>query len=141
MLGDLVSIGTLLAFLLVCAGVLVLRGTHPEAERPVRVPCVRIVATVGFLGSLALMTTLPGATWLRLVVWLAIGLVIFFGYARHHAVTAAPIATDSGCSNPSQPNESGSSASAPSHPTVVATRSRRTVSSAPKLAPSTHETP
>ena len=85
-LGDLVSIGTLLAFLLVCAGVLVLRRTSPEAERPVRVPFVRIVATVGFLGSLGLMTTLPAATWLRLVIWLAIGLVIFFGYARHHAV-------------------------------------------------------
>ena len=51
-LGDLVSISTLLAFLLVCAGVLVLRRTYPEAERPVRVPCVRIVATLGFLGSL-----------------------------------------------------------------------------------------
>ena len=101
-LGDLVSIGTLLAFLLVCAGVVLLRRTHPEAERPVRVRWIGLVAGVGFVGSLALMTTLPAATWLRLVVWLAIGLVIFFGYARRHAVTAAPSATESGCSSPIQ---------------------------------------
>ena len=140
-LGDLVSIGTLLAFLLVCGGVMLLRRTHPEAERPVRVRGLGLVATVGFVGSLALMTTLPAATWLRLVVWLAIGLVIFFGYARRHAVTAAPIATDSGCSSPIQPDESASSASVPTTPTVRATRSPRTVNSAPRLAPSTHETP
>jgi len=138
-LGDLVSIGTLLAFLLVCGGVVLLRRTHPEAERPVRVRALRLVAGVGFVGSLALMTTLPAATWLRLVVWLAIGLVIFFGYARRHAVTAAPIATESGCSSPIQVSESGSSASVPTTPITLG--APLTVSSAPKLAPSTHDTP
>ena len=138
-LGDLVSIGTLLAFLLVCGGVVLLRRTHPETERPVRVRALRLVAGVGFVGSLALMTTLPAATWLRLVVWLAIGLVIFFGYARRHAVTAAPIATDSGCSSPIRVSDSGSSASVPTTPITLG--APLTVSSAPKLAPSTHDTP
>ena len=84
-LGQLVSIGTLLAFLIVCTGVLVLRSTQPDVERPVRIPHVRIVAGVGLLGSLALMATLPLTTWIRLVVWLAIGLTIFATYSRRHA--------------------------------------------------------
>lgn len=81
-LSDLVSIGTLLAFLIVCSGVLVLRRTHPDVARPFRVPHVRIVAPLGILSALSLMLMLPPETWLRLVVWLAIGLVIFFGYSR-----------------------------------------------------------
>lgn len=84
-LAELVSIGTLLAFLLVCAGVLVLRRTHPELERPFRVPYVRLVAGLGIAASLALMLTLEPDTWIRLVVWLAIGLVIFLLYARGHS--------------------------------------------------------
>jgi APA family basic amino acid/polyamine antiporter len=84
-LGDLVSIGTLLAFLIVCSGVLILRRTHPDVERPFRVPAVKVVATFGILSSLALMATLQITTWIRLVVWLVIGLTIFFTYARHHA--------------------------------------------------------
>jgi APA family basic amino acid/polyamine antiporter len=83
-LGDLVSIGTLFAFLIVCTGVLVLRRTHPHIERPFRVPHVKIVAPLGILSALALMVTLPVSTWIRLVVWLLIGLVIFFLYARRH---------------------------------------------------------
>ncbi len=83
-LGQLVSIGTLLAFLLVCAGVMVLRRTHPDVERPFRVPHVWIVAPLGILSALALMAMLPLNTWIRLVVWLLIGLTIFFTYARAH---------------------------------------------------------
>jgi APA family basic amino acid/polyamine antiporter len=83
-LGELVSIGTLLAFLLVCSGVLVLRRTHPDVERPFRVPRVEIVAGLAIAGALALMAMLPLSTWIRLVVWLAIGLTIFFSYARRH---------------------------------------------------------
>ena len=83
-LGQLVSIGTLLAFLLVCAGVLVLRRTHPDVERPFRVPHVWIIAPLGILSALALMAMLPLNTWIRLVVWLLIGLTIFFTYARKH---------------------------------------------------------
>jgi basic amino acid/polyamine antiporter, APA family len=84
-LGELVSIGTLLAFLIVCAGVVVLRRTHPDVERPFRVPRVRLVAGVGIVSALALMATLPISTWIRLVVWLLVGLTIFFGYARRHS--------------------------------------------------------
>jgi basic amino acid/polyamine antiporter, APA family len=83
-LGELVSIGTLLAFLLVCSGVLVLRRTHPDVERPFRVPRVEIVAGLAILGALALMAMLPVSTWIRLVVWLVIGLTIFFTYARRN---------------------------------------------------------
>ena len=82
-LGQLVSIGTLMAFLIVCAGVLVLRRTNPELERPFRVKRVEIVAPLGILSALALMITLPSDTWIRLAVWLALGLTIFFLYARH----------------------------------------------------------
>jgi basic amino acid/polyamine antiporter, APA family len=83
-LGDLVSIGTLLAFVLVCAGVMVLRRTHPDVERPFRVPYVHVVACLGLLSALGLMAMLPIDTWIRLVIWLVIGLTIFFTYARTH---------------------------------------------------------
>ena len=83
-LGQLVSIGTLMAFLIVCSGVLVLRRTHPDLERPFRVRRIGLVAPLGILSALALMATLPVDTWIRLVVWLAIGLTIFFLYARRH---------------------------------------------------------
>jgi basic amino acid/polyamine antiporter, APA family len=83
-LGDLVSIGTLLAFIVVCTGILVLRRTHPQVERPFRVPHVEIIAGLGLLSTFALMATLPIDTWIRLAVWLLIGLTIFFSYARAH---------------------------------------------------------
>ncbi len=81
-LGDLVSIGTLLSFTIVCAGVLVLRSKRPDLERPFRVPAVKFTAGFGIVAAVALMATLPITTWIRLVVWLAIGLVIYFTYAR-----------------------------------------------------------
>jgi basic amino acid/polyamine antiporter, APA family len=83
-LGELVSIGTLLAFVIVCAGVLVLRRTHPDVERPFRVPRVELVAGLGILSAMGLMVTLPIDTWIRLAIWLVIGLTIFFSYARSH---------------------------------------------------------
>jgi basic amino acid/polyamine antiporter, APA family len=83
-LGELVSIGTLLAFTIVCAGVLVLRRTHPQIERPFRVPHVNVVAGLGLVSAIGLMATLPLDTWLRLAIWLVIGLTIFFSYARSH---------------------------------------------------------
>jgi len=85
-LGQLISIGTLLAFLIVCAGVLVLRRSRPDLERPFRVPGVWLVAPLGIVYSIALMATLPVDTWLRLLVWLVIGLVIFFTYSRTRAI-------------------------------------------------------
>jgi len=89
-LAELVSIGTLLAFVIVCTGVLYLRRTHPDAERPFKVPHVNFVAGFGIAAALGLMASLPNDTWFRLAAWLVIGLVIFFAYARPH--TRAKIA-------------------------------------------------
>lgn len=82
LLGELVSIGTLLAFFLVCVGVLILRKTEPNLNRPFKVPAVWIIATLGAVGNLGQMLALPLDTWIRLAVWLGIGLVIFFAYAN-----------------------------------------------------------
>jgi APA family basic amino acid/polyamine antiporter len=84
----LTNIGTLLAFVIVCAAVLIMRNKHPEAERPFRCPMVPIVPVLGILCCLLLMFSLPAANWWRLGVWLAIGFVIYFGYGRHHSVLA-----------------------------------------------------
>ncbi len=83
--GELVSIGTLFAFAIVCAGVLALRIMQPEIERPFKTPAVKIVAPLGVLSALALMSFLPGDTWLRLIVWMAAGLVIYFVYGMRHS--------------------------------------------------------
>ena len=83
--GELVSIGTLFAFAIVCAGVLVLRITQPEVERPFKTQRVWVTAPLGVLFSALLMASLPGDTWIRLVVWMAIGLVIYFAYGMHHS--------------------------------------------------------
>lgn len=84
-LGELVSIGALLAFAMVCAGVLVLRYTRPEYPRPFRTPWVPLVPVLGVLLSFGQMLALPRNTWLRLVVWMALGLVIYALYGRHHS--------------------------------------------------------
>jgi APA family basic amino acid/polyamine antiporter len=85
LLGELVSIGTLLAFAIVCAGVLVLRFTDPQIPRPFRTPMVNLVAPLGVLFCGYLMYGLPPDTWARLIVWMLIGLVIYFGYSRRHS--------------------------------------------------------
>ncbi len=84
-LGEMTSIGTLLAFIIVCAGVLVLRSRRPDLARPFRAPFMPLTPILGILISLAMMIGLPGATWLRLVIWLAVGLVIYFGYGQSHS--------------------------------------------------------
>jgi len=84
-LGQLVSMGTLLAFVLVCIGILILRRTSPEIPRPFRTPGLPWVPIAGALICLVQMFSLPVTTWERLVVWLAIGLVIYFSYSRHGA--------------------------------------------------------
>ena len=81
----LVNMGTLLAFVIVCAAVLIMRRTHPEAERPFRVRFVPFVPVLGILSCLLLMFSLPSENWLRLFVWLGIGLVIYFTYGRRHS--------------------------------------------------------
>ena len=88
-LAELVNIGTLLAFVIVCAAVLVLRKTHPEMHRPFRCPWVPFVPVMGILLCLMLMCSLPGENWLRLIIWLAIGLVVYFTYGRHHSALRA----------------------------------------------------
>ena len=85
LLGEMVSIGTLLAFALVCGAVIRLRATDPDRPRPFRCPAVPLLPGLGILSCLVLMAGLPALTWLRLVVWLAIGLVVYATYGRHHA--------------------------------------------------------
>ena len=86
LLGQLVNIGTLLAFILVCAGVWILRRKRPDLERPFRTPWVPFVPIMGILCCFGLMLTLPEDTWIRLIVWLLIGFAIYFGYGRKHSV-------------------------------------------------------
>lgn len=95
LLGELISIGTLLAFAIVCLGVIVLRRRRPELHRPFRVPAYPWIPLAGILVCAALMAALPRGTWIRLVVWLLIGLVTYFGYgARHSALRRAPGPTE-----------------------------------------------
>jgi APA family basic amino acid/polyamine antiporter len=84
-LQSLVNIGTLMAFILVCAAVLVLRVRQPDAVRPFRCPVVSVLAPLGILVNLLMMLFLPWETWLRLGAWLAVGLVIYFVYGRRHS--------------------------------------------------------
>jgi len=83
--GEMTSIGTLLAFLMVCVGILILRKTNPEAKRPFRVPFVPLIPILGILTCIAMMVFLPWETWLRLAVWLVIGLAIYFWYGKKHS--------------------------------------------------------
>ncbi len=85
---SLVSIGTLLAFVIVCAAVLLLRKREPTLHRPFKTPLVWFTAPAGILFCLYLMYFLPLRTWIRLIVWLAIGLVIYFGYGKSHSKLA-----------------------------------------------------
>jgi APA family basic amino acid/polyamine antiporter len=91
-LNQMTSVGTLLAFVLVSAGVWVMRRTHPELNRPFRTPLVPLVPILAILFSGALIVTLPLATQLRLVVWLLIGFVIYFSYGRKHSKVQISIA-------------------------------------------------
>jgi len=84
-LGELVSMGTLLAFVLICLSVLWLRVKHPELPRTFKTPFIWITAPVGALGCGFLIYTLPPETWPRLFIWMAIGLAVYFGYAYWHS--------------------------------------------------------
>jgi basic amino acid/polyamine antiporter, APA family len=85
LLDQLVSIGTLLAFVIVCLGVMVLRYTRPNIPRPFRTPLVPIVPALGILICGFMMYGLPHDTWIRLIVWMAIGLIIYFAYSVRHS--------------------------------------------------------
>lgn len=85
-LAELVNIGTLLAFVIVCAAVLIMRKKHPEAERPFRVPFSPVTPILGILLCTLLMFSLPKENWYRLIIWLLLGFIIYFAYGRHHSV-------------------------------------------------------
>src|SRR5262249_14053283 len=87
-LGQLVSIGTLLAFVLVSIGIIILRKTMPDAPRPFRTPGVPYVPVIGALICLAQMVGLPVATWERLLIWLSIGLIVYFLYSRRRSAVS-----------------------------------------------------
>lgn len=87
-LAELTNIGTLLAFVIVCAAVLIMRHKHPEAARPFRAPLVPFVPIAGIFTCLLLMFSLPEENWWRLIIWLLIGFVIYFTYGRRHSVLA-----------------------------------------------------
>jgi len=84
-LGELVSIGTLMAFVIVSIGILFLRYKRPDLKAPFRTPFVPVVPILSALVSLGLMAALPLDTWIRLIVWMAIGLVVYFGYSYRHS--------------------------------------------------------
>src|SRR5436190_14134935 len=85
-LAEMTSIGTLFAFVIVCGAVIVMRRTNPNANRPFRAPFVPLVPILGILTCLLLMFSLPAENWYRLIIWLLIGLVIYFAYGRRHSV-------------------------------------------------------
>ena len=84
LLGELISIGTLMAFAIVCAGIIILRRRMPEVHRPFLTP-VPLIPVLGVISCVILMVFLPISTWLRLAIWLALGLLIYFGYGRGHS--------------------------------------------------------
>ena len=90
LLAELVNIGTLFAFVIVCSAVLIMRKKHPEAERPFRAPFVPFVPFAGIFTCLILMLSLPPENWIRLFVWLLIGFVIYFFYGRKHSILNNP---------------------------------------------------
>ena len=83
--GHMTNIGTLFAFVIVCASVLVMRRTHPSTPRPFRTPLVPFIPVLGIVWNSALMYALGSDNWLRLIIWLLIGQVIYFGYSRKHS--------------------------------------------------------
>ncbi|RWY57240.1 amino acid permease [Mucilaginibacter gilvus] len=90
--GEMVSIGTLFAFVLVCIGVMVMRKSDPNTPRPFRTPWVPFVPIAGILICIAMMVSLPGDTWIRLVIWMVIGLIIYFVYSKKHSLVRKNIA-------------------------------------------------
>ena len=90
-LAEMTSIGTLFAFVIVCGAVLVMRKTNPNANRPFRAPFVPLIPILGILTCLLLMFSLPAENWYRLIIWLLIGLVIYFLYGRRHSVMSTHI--------------------------------------------------
>jgi APA family basic amino acid/polyamine antiporter len=85
---QLCNIGTLFAFTVVCGGIIVLRVRHPELKRPFRCPLVPLIPLLGIIFCISLMLSLPRLTWIRFVVWLLIGMIIYFFYGIRHSRAA-----------------------------------------------------
>jgi APA family basic amino acid/polyamine antiporter len=92
--GEMTSIGTLFAFILVCAGVWIMRVKNPELERAFRVPAAPLVAICGIITCGAMIYGLGWTNWMRLIVWLLIGFVFYFSYGKSHSHIDAPHPTD-----------------------------------------------
>ena len=84
-LGELISIGTLMAFAIVCGGIILLRRRMPDIPRPFRTPWVPLIPVLGVISCVVLMVFLPWKTWIRLAIWLAIGFAIYYGYGHRHS--------------------------------------------------------
>jgi len=108
--GELVSIGTLLAFVIVSGSVVAMRRLHPEIRRPFRAPAVWIVGPMGMIVCAAQMAGLPRDTWLRLFIWMVIGFCVYFGYGRQHSVLQ--------CREKGSPPEQASAPAAEDSPSV-----------------------
>lgn len=91
-LGQLTSIGTLAAFIVVCVGIIVLRRTHPELPRPFRTPLVPLVPALGVVANFALMYSLSNTTWIAFLTWMGVGLLIYFTYSKHRSVLQRSLA-------------------------------------------------
>jgi APA family basic amino acid/polyamine antiporter len=89
--GEMTSIGTLFAFILVCIGIWILRVRRPDLPRAFKVPVVPLVSTAGVIICGAMIYGLGWTNWLRLIVWLVIGLMIYFVYSRHHSKISNPV--------------------------------------------------
>jgi APA family basic amino acid/polyamine antiporter len=84
-IGEMVNIGTIFAFIIVCISIIVLRKTNPVQLRPFRTPWVPFVPILGIIFNGYMMYKLGWVNWARLIIWLVIGLVVYFGYSRHHS--------------------------------------------------------
>jgi APA family basic amino acid/polyamine antiporter len=109
-LEKMVNVGTLMAFVIVCAAVLVLRIQRPEATRPFRCPKLGLVAPLGMIFNFILMLFLPLYTWLRLAIWLAIGFLIYFGYSRRHSLLTRHLLHEIQTPRSDEPEESAETA-------------------------------
>jgi len=89
-IGKMVNIGTVLAFVIVCVAVMVLRSTNPDQPRPFRTPLVPVVPILGIAFNGYMMYKLGWVNWARLTVWLAIGIVVYFSYGRYHSRARNP---------------------------------------------------
>jgi APA family basic amino acid/polyamine antiporter len=95
-IGKMVNIGTLLAFVIVCTAVIILRRTNPSQRRPFRTPWVPVVPLLGIAFNGYMMLKLGWINWARLLVWLAIGLIVYFTYSRHHSRVQAALSSAAG---------------------------------------------